>query len=295
MRRLGFRQQRTLANEWMLTGHGLITGRAVGIHLRPAPPDSGLVFLRTDRPQPIAIPALVESVTDTRRRTTLGHPPAQVTLVEHVLSALAGLRIDNATIEISGAEPPGLDGSAWAFVEAIWNAGVVIQPARREIWTVTSPIIVTGSQMSLSLYPACDDELRITYRLDYGPSSSIVRQSHTIALTPDRYRSELAACRTFLLEAEALELKAMGIGSRLSPKDILVFGAAGPIQNPLRFANEPARHKVLDIVGDLALFGHDLRGHVIAYRSGHAQNIELVQTLRRLMVERGEQSLDRAA
>src|SRR5262249_51693491 len=135
---------------------------------------------------------------------------------------------------------------------------------------------------TLALPPADGEGLKISYFLDYGHGSPIDRQVHTQAITPAAFASDVAACRTFLLEEEAAELRRLGLGSRTTVTDLLVFGARGPIANRLRYANEPARHKVLDLVGDLALAGADLCGRVVAYRSGHPLNVELVRALARL-------------
>jgi UDP-3-O-acyl-N-acetylglucosamine deacetylase len=129
------------------------------------------------------------------------------------------------------------------------------------------------------LHPAAGPELTLSYFLDYGPRSPIARQVATHVLTPASFRQDLAGCRTFILESEAAELRRQGLGSRTTTADLLVFGPHGPINNQLRCANEPARHKVLDLVGDLALLGADLCGHVVAYRSGHPLNVELVRVL----------------
>jgi UDP-3-O-acyl-N-acetylglucosamine deacetylase len=189
------------------------------------------------------------------------------------------MRIDNCYISVNAPEPPGLDGSAQAFVDALRQAGVVLQAARRAVWTVRDPVVIEQGGGTLALHPAESNELKITYFLDYGAIGPIPRQTHTQAITPEEFCNQLAGSRTFLLEAEALELQQQGLGSRTTPADLLVFGAGGPVNNRLRFGNEPARHKVLDLVGDLSLFGHDLRGHVVAYRSGHPHNIALVRAL----------------
>jgi UDP-3-O-acyl-N-acetylglucosamine deacetylase len=220
-------------------------------------------------------------VTGTQRRTTLGQPPGQVGLVEHVLAALAGLRIDNCFVELNAPEPPGLDGSARRFVEALCQARPIVQPARREISAVEAPVIVSHNGATLTLHPPERDELRISYILDYGKSSPICWQMHTETMTPDCFMADVACCRTFVLESEAAELRQQGLGLRTTAADLLIFGRHGPIDNELRFANEPARHKILDIVGDLSLLGCDLRGHVVAYRSGHPLNVELVRCLGR--------------
>jgi UDP-3-O-[3-hydroxymyristoyl] N-acetylglucosamine deacetylase len=258
-----------------------LSGASVRLRFRPAPPSTGVVFVRTDLRPVQQIAARVHQVTATQRRTTLGHGHAQVALVEHVLAALAGLRIDNCFVEVNAPEPPGFDGSAQRFVEALRQAGVLLQPARRAIWYVDSPVAVAQNGATLTLHPTPCDRLTITYLLDYGLNSPIARQSHTERITPESFANELAACRTFILEAEITELRRQGLGMRTTTADLLVFGPRGPVDNRLRYANEPARHKILDLVGDLALLNHDLHGHLVAYRSGHQLNVDLVRALTR--------------
>lgn len=279
MFKLSHRQQRTISRSAVVTGVGLLNARDVLLRFRPAEPGTGLVFVRSDLPGRPAIPAAASQVTGTQRRTTLGDGAAQVTLVEHVLAALAGLRIDNCRIEIDGPEPPGLDGSAHGFVQALLEAGVEPQAGRKTVWTVNKPVCVKSGGATLSLHPADNDELTISYMLDYGPRSPIARQCHTQLINPGEFAEQIARCRTFLLESEALALRASGMAGRTSPRDVLVFGERGLIDNTLRWANEPARHKILDVVGDLALCGLDIRGHVVAYRSGHPLNTQLAGEL----------------
>jgi UDP-3-O-acyl N-acetylglucosamine deacetylase len=278
LRRVSFRYQRTIARSAEVSGIGFLTGATVRLRFQPAPPCTGIVFVRTDLRPVVVVPARAQQVTGTQRRTTLGQPPAQVALVEHVLAALAGLRIDNCTVQLNAPEPPGLDGSARGFVDALHGAGTSLQAGRRSLWTVTAPLTVRHNGASLAIYPD-HEEIRITYLLDYGLGSPIARQSHTQIVTPESFANELADCRTFILETEADELRRQGLGARTTAADLLVFGSHGPIDNRLRHANEPARHKILDLLGDLALFGHDLRGHVVAYRSGHPLNVQLARML----------------
>jgi UDP-3-O-acyl N-acetylglucosamine deacetylase len=280
VRVIGYRHQRTLAAPLEIEGVGIVTGARVRIRLLPAPMNSGLVFRRVDEPTAVAFPARTHFVTGTQRRTTLGPPSQGVTLVEHLLSTLAGLRVDNCCIEISGAEPPGLDGSAFGYVAAVVNAGTVEQPARRPIWTTFEPVTVSAAGATITLHPAAEAaELRISYLLDYGAFGVIPRQTCTIDVNPAEFIREISRCRTFVTEAEARALRAQGVGKHLGPGDLLVFGSRGVIDNQLRFANEPARHKILDLIGDLALCGFDLAGHLVAYRSGHALNVELARRL----------------
>jgi UDP-3-O-[3-hydroxymyristoyl] N-acetylglucosamine deacetylase len=280
--KIGHRPQRSLARSVEISGRGLITGFAVAIRFCPAPADSGIVFQRTDLKNVPPIPARADAVSGTARRTTLGREPNQVTLIEHVMAALAGMRIDNCTIEVDGPEPPGLDGSSQGFVEAIVDGGVVLHTAQRGRWAVTEPICLRQGGATLSFYPHSGDELLASYILDYGPQSPIAPQTHSESITPDCFRQNIAHCRTFLLEEEARELQQQKIGAHLTAAEVLVFGSRGPIGNRLRHANEPARHKILDMVGDLALSGMDLCGHVVAYRSGHPLNVEMAKTLSRM-------------
>ncbi len=273
------RRQRTIRRPIEVSGIGFVTGAQVRLRFVPAPPNTGVVFIRTDLHPPAVIHAQVGDVTGTARRTTLGHAPAQVSLVEHVLATLSGMRIDNCRVELDAPEPPGLDGSALRFVEAIQYAGTVLQAAWRPIWMVEKPITVRQNGATLTIHPPEEEGLRISYFLDYGPYLPPARQTHTQKITPATFADELCACRTFLLDSEAIALKQQGLGKRTTPADLLVFGKHGPIDNELRYANEPARHKVLDVVGDLALLGADLCGHVVAYRSGHPLNVELARAL----------------
>ncbi len=275
------RRQRTLRRPAEVSGIGFVTGAQVRVRFLPAPPENGVVFVRTDLTPAVVIPARVDRVTGTARRTTLGDAPAEVSLVEHVLAALAGLRIDNCRVELDAPEPPGLDGSSCGFTNILVDAGIVLQPAWRPIWATDRAVTVSHGEATLTLHPPANNSagLKISYFLDYGPCSPPGRQTHSQWITPGAFLQDLAGCRTFLLEAEASALRQQGIGKRTSVKDLIVFGPRGPIENRLRFANEPARHKVLDIVGDLALLGGDLIGHVVAHRSGHPLNVELARTL----------------
>ena len=279
MRRQTYRYQRTIARPVKVQGVGYLTGATIQLCFRPAPASTGVVFVRTDLRPRTEVPARIDQVTGAQRRTTLGHQPAHVGLVEHVLAALAGLRIDNCYIELNAPEPPGLDGSAEPFVTMLHDAGTVLQDARRCVWTVDAPLVVAHRGATLTLHPAVGDELKISYLLDYGLGSPIGRQAHTEVITPQNFAAALAGSRTFVLESEAEELRRQGLGARTTAADLLVFGPRGPIDNRVRYADEPARHKILDLVGDLALFGHDLCGHLVAYRSGHPLNIELVRAM----------------
>lgn len=279
MIKISHRRQRTIAHSVCVSGVGLLHGRDVLLRFRPADSGVGLVFVRSDLPGRPQICAETALVTGTARRTTLGASPRTVMLVEHVLAALHGLRIDNCFIEVDGPEPPGLDGSSAGFVSALLDAGIDLQSGKKSVWTVDRSVTVRSSGATLSIHPADNEHLTISYMLNYGLRSPIARQSHTQVITPGDFAESIAPCRTFLLESEVAAILATGIGEHASTRDLLVFGPSGVIGNELRWANEPARHKILDLIGDLALCGLDIRGHIVAYRSGHPLNVELAKAL----------------
>lgn len=272
-------QQRTLVQEVTVSGIGFIWGSDVTLRFLPADPDSGVTFVRTDLPGQPQVPAQVQWVARRQRRTTLQTSEANVEMVEHVLAALAGLWIDNCTIEIDAPETPGCDGSSVRFVEALLAAGIAEQPALRPVVELERPYWVRDGEAYLVVCPSNGRDLAVGYNLDYGAKSVIGRQSFFAHIEPDLFTEELAPARTFLLKEEADALRAQGLGSRTSARDLLIFGPEGPIENYLRFPNEPVRHKILDIVGDLSLIGSKLVGHVLAYKSGHRLNVELARRL----------------
>jgi UDP-3-O-[3-hydroxymyristoyl] N-acetylglucosamine deacetylase len=281
MHQVGWRYQRTIEQPVVVEGIGYITGNWSRVRFRPARPNSGVLFQRIDLRDAPIIPARIEHVTGANRRTIIGNAPAQVELIEHVMAALSGLKIDNCIVELTAAEPPGLDGSALCFVEALTEeGGIVLQREKKPIYSVKEPITVTDGRATLTWHPSEEAGLTVSYILDYGYHSPIGCHRHTQRITPDRFLNELAMCRTFLTSSEATTLQQLGIGSNTTAADLLVYGEHGPIGgNSVRFANEPARHKALDILGDFALFPGDLQGHVVGFKSGHALNAVMVRRL----------------
>lgn len=249
------------------------------VRFRSAPVNTGIVFVRSDLPEPKRIPAIVENRIETPRRTTLIHDGARVEMVEHIMAALSGLNIDNCEVWVDGDEMPGLDGSALAFVTALESAGIVEQKAARPQLVIDDITRVGNEECWVEARPARTRVLSVRYRLDYGSESPIGRQTLDMKINPETFRKELAPARTFILKSEADWLRQQGLGSRVTFDDLLVFDDTGPCNNPLRFEDECVRHKTLDLVGDLALSGCDLIGQVIAYRSGHRLNAELVKAL----------------
>ncbi|HEY1600202.1 MAG TPA: UDP-3-O-acyl-N-acetylglucosamine deacetylase [Pirellulales bacterium] len=273
------RQQRTIERSATVAGFGYWSGRDVRVEFRPAAPDTGVVFVRDDLPKPLKIPATVAQRVETPRRTTLRAGGASVEMVEHIMAALAGLRIDNCEVWVNAVEMPGCDGSSLPFVEALSDAGVVNQNADRTTLVVREVTRLGDIDSWIEARPSAGPGMSVKFRIDYGSSTAIGRQTLTLPITPDSFRRELAPSRTFMLKSEADWLVAQGLGSRASTKDLLVFDAEGPIDNELRFRDECVRHKALDLVGDLALAGCDLVGHFVAHRSGHRLNAELVRVL----------------
>jgi UDP-3-O-[3-hydroxymyristoyl] N-acetylglucosamine deacetylase/3-hydroxyacyl-[acyl-carrier-protein] dehydratase len=273
------RPQRTLARSTEVRGIGFFHGNDVTLRFHPAPPDSGIVFERTDLAGRPTIPAQIAQVVPSQRRTTIQQGDAQVEMIEHVMAALSGMRIDNCRIEIDAPECPGCDGSSRDIVEAIETAGADEQERPRQALVIERSFTVREGDAILAAHPGSGEGLTLSYHLDYGSGSPIGSQSYLIDLSPSSFRSQLAGSRTFLLEAEAQALRAAGIGRRTTEADVLIFGRDGVVGNTLRFPDEPARHKVLDMVGDLALLGMDLHGFVVAHRSGHTANAALVRRL----------------
>ncbi|MEM8865593.1 MAG: UDP-3-O-acyl-N-acetylglucosamine deacetylase, partial [Planctomycetota bacterium] len=202
-----------------------------------------------------------------------------VEMVEHILAALFGLGVDNCEVGVTASEMPGCDGSALAFVEAIADAGIQQQALPVQPLVVTEPVRCEDGGKWIEARPPIGEELSVEYNLDYGADSSIAPQWAVAEITPMAFATELAPARTFLLEAEAEAIRAQGLAKHVTAQDLLIFGQDGPIDNQLRYPDECARHKALDVVGDLALAGRPIVGHVVACRSGHRLNADLVRKL----------------
>ncbi len=249
------------------------------VEFRPAEPDTGVVFVRRDMDRPARIKASVTNRLETPRRTTLTAQGGSVEMIEHIMAALAGLRVDNCEIWVNEAEMPGCDGSSQPFVVALDSAGIVEQDALRPQLIVRNITRLGNDESWIEARPASSAGTTIKFRIDYGKDNAIGRQTFQIPLSPESFRRELAPCRTFVLKEEAEWLVARGLGQRATYQNLLVFDHDGPVENELRFRDECVRHKTLDLVGDLALAGCDLVGHFIAHRSGHRLNADLVRAL----------------
>lgn len=271
--------QRTIREPVKVQGRGYLSGVEVRLEFRPAPVDHGIVFVRTDLPGEPAIPATVDHVVARQRRTAIAKGEAVVEMVEHVMAALAGLAIDNCIVAIDGAETPGCDGSSLAFVEALRRTEIVSQDIPAKILKVDREVRVVEGEMSIAIAPSFASSFSIEYELNYPNAPVIGRQRQFFELSEGSFERDLAPARTFVLEHEADLLRAAGIGRHCTPGDLLIFGAEGPIDNELRYPDEPVRHKMLDVLGDLWLAGVRLQGRVTAMRSGHSLNAALVRRM----------------
>ncbi len=266
-------RQQTLAEPVKVSGKGLLLGEDASVVINPAPADHGIVFERLDVTPPVQIPALAMNIAMRARRSTLKIGSVSIETVEHCMSALAGLRVDNALIQIDGPELPCGDGSAALFVEPMANAGMTEQNAPKRIHRITEPLMVEETDAMLAVFPTAEPEFQAIYDLDYGPDNHrIQRQSQTFTSRNGNYRTDIAPSRTFSLKEEAQALWDRGMCRHLSPRDVLVIGDDGPIDNEFRFDNEPVRHKILDLIGDLYLVGCEVHGRFVAHKSGHDLN-----------------------
>jgi UDP-3-O-[3-hydroxymyristoyl] N-acetylglucosamine deacetylase len=291
------RLQRTIRQSVETSGIGFLTGRDVHIRFHPGAVNQGIEFRRTDRPGSPPIPARIEYTVHRERRTAIERDATPVEMIEHVMAALAGLAIDNCIVEVDAPEPPGMDGSSLHFAELLLSAGIVEQAAPRPFVSLNETAFVgePRDESEITYRPAEKPGLSITYHLNYGPRSPIAAQQYTVEITPETFVRELAFARTFVLEKEAMALRAAGYGARTGPKDLLIFGADGPIDNALRAADECARHKVLDCLGDFALLGCDIHGQFSAFRSGHHLNRSMVRKIKARLSERSAERSGRAA
>ena len=285
-------RQQTLARTAMISGRGLFHGVEARLRLLPAEPGSGIVFRRVDLAGKPEVKAHVDNVTSAPRRTVLAASNgAFVETTEHLMSALAGLQVDNCIIEINAPEVPAVDGSCLPFCEAILEAGLNIQSAPRDLLIIDESQGVNdrAGEQWIEIIPSYDGSTTIDYRLDYGPQTAIPSQSFSVSMTPEIFLKEIAPARTFVLKNEVEALQIMGFGKHLTGKDLVVFDTDGSvIDNKLRWPDEPVRHKILDCIGDLALSGQMFVGRVVARRSGHKLNHVMAKTLSTITLRQPE-------
>lgn len=277
------RHQRTIKEKVSFAGIGIHTGQEVVMSFSPAKEGTGVIFARTDIQGIPTVPATIEYVQDASRSTTIGIGSVKIHTVEHVLAALKAYEIDNVLIEVSAAEPPVGDGSSKCFIEMIEKGGIVQQSAMVPIYALSKPVYWSKNDIHIVALPS--QEYRISYTLDYPNSSALKSQYFSIPITSANFKNEIGSCRTFVLYQEVAELMDRGLikGGSLENsvviKDDVIFSKEG-----LKFPNEMVRHKILDLLGDLALVGFPFLAHVIAIRSGHASNQLFAKELFKSMV-----------
>jgi len=303
---MAFQKQHTLKEAISFEGVGLHTGEPSRVVVQPAPENTGIVFVREDFSPSVEIPAQVDYVVDLMRSTTLGMGEVRIHTVEHLLAALVGMGVSNARISVWGPEVPILDGSAKPFVEAIERVGLQPQKAEQQYYVIEEPVHYQDKQRGVDIAALPFEGFRATVMVDYN-SQVLGMQLATLVRWED-FPTEVAPARTFCLLYELEELYHRGLikGGTLDNAIVIVdrhytqeelqrigglFGypdvemvPEGVLNNtPLRFENEPARHKLLDLIGDLALLGAPLKGQIIAMRLGHAANIAFLRTLYKLI------------
>ncbi|MHC4125157.1 MAG: UDP-3-O-acyl-N-acetylglucosamine deacetylase [Planctomycetota bacterium] len=271
--------QKTIKSECRITGKSLFAGEEVKVTFHPASEDSGITFVRKNGDQLVNIKAVAPNICERSRRTTLKKGSVTIETTEHCLAAVTALGIDNLVIEVDGSEMPAPDCSSAEYFKLLSRIGLLEQQAEKKELMITEAVSITEGDGCIYALPYADDVLNITYDLDYAGHTGIGRQLFSCRLTPENFERHLAPARTFLLEAEAKHFQARGIGKHLGPRDILVINSDGPIKNTYRFPDECVRHKIVDLIGDLALVGRAVKGRIVAYRSGHSLNQKLAEKL----------------
>ncbi|MDZ4849106.1 MAG: UDP-3-O-acyl-N-acetylglucosamine deacetylase [Pirellulaceae bacterium] len=271
------RLQQTLASVAHVSGRGYWSGQPVTVSFEPAPANTGIIFKRTDLPGKPTLAAMAQNRVETSLRTRLASGDCSFDMVEHVLAALYAMEIDNCVVQCSANEMPGLDGSALAFALAIERAGLDTQNDTCRTVCIEAPFKIGDDRQWIMALPSAEPGLCCEYRLDYGDNPIIPAATFRAKLSPRLFIDEIAPARTFVTDDEAKNLQNRGVASHVTHRDLLVFGPDGPIDNVLRYEDECARHKLLDLVGDLALSGVALQGKIVAFRSGHILNGKMAQ------------------
>ncbi len=305
-------KQRTVREPVELSGVGLHTGEQVDLKIHPAPGEHGYKFQRTDLDEKPVIPANVDHVVSTERGTTIGKGEAQVHTTEHVLAALYGMQVDNALIEVNGPEVPIMDGSAAPFVQGIESVGYEELKEEREYFVLRENLTYEDPDRDIEMLAVPSDDFRITVMVDYH--SPVLGTQHASMYNISEFKDEIASCRTFVFLSELEELAKSGLikggdldnaivmverevsreylqelahmlGRDEKLEEVKVKGIGILNNSELKYQNEPARHKLMDIIGDLALMGRPVKGHILAARPGHAGNVAFSKLLKEQMQE----------
>jgi UDP-3-O-[3-hydroxymyristoyl] N-acetylglucosamine deacetylase len=262
--------QRTLRRRISCVGIGLHSGNKVHLSLKPAPADFGVRFRRTDRGDH-EVPATVQHLAGIQLATGLSRNDVSVETVEHLLAALVSMGVDNVLIELNSPEVPIMDGSAAPFIYLIQEAGVKRLQSPRRYLKIVRPIALSRGDKRIALFPS--DHFKVTYSISYD-HPMLRHQSRTLRITEESFGEEVAPARTFtfLKDVEMLRQNGLALGGSL--ENAIVLGETGVLNNALRFEDEFVRHKILDAIGDLALVGYPVVGHLVAHRAGHALHTE---------------------
>jgi UDP-3-O-[3-hydroxymyristoyl] N-acetylglucosamine deacetylase/3-hydroxyacyl-[acyl-carrier-protein] dehydratase len=295
--------QHTLQDEISISGAGIHTGQSVTMHIKPAPPNTGITFQRVDLAAKPFVKADVDFVVETNRSTTLENNGARVSTIEHLMAAMVGMQVDNALIEIDGEEVPILDGSAQPFVEALEKAGLQQQNAAKIYYNIEHNITFTDEEKKVEMVALPYNEYRINTLIDFN--SPVLGTQHAAIKSITDFNTNIAPCRTFcffhelewllahnlikggdinnaivVVDKEVTEEQIERISKVFNKKNVQI-SSEGILNNlDLRFPNEPARHKLLDVIGDLALVGFPFKAHIIANRPGHASNVKFARKIK---------------
>ena len=299
--------QRTISKPVSLSGIGLHTGTECTMTFKPAPINSGIKFIRVDLGGNPEIPAIADNVVDISRGTTIGIGEAKVHTVEHVLAAIAGLQIDNINVELDGMEPPIGDGSAISYVNALLEAGIEQQDAPKDYLIIDETVMYSDAARQVDIVALPLDKYRLTVMVDY--QNPALGSQHTGLFDLEKeFVTEFASARTFCFLSEVEDLANQGLikggdldnavvivdrqlnqkqlddlGARIGISEKFVLGEKGILNNKqLRYKNEPVRHKLLDLIGDLALIGVPIKAQILAARPGHKANVEFAKQIRKL-------------
>lgn len=286
------RNEHTIAASCELRGRGYWSGQDVLLVIHPAKRGTGVQLVRSDLPGQPSCPALVQHRHDAALRTNIACGEAKFQMVEHLMAALFALEIDNCIVEINAEELPGLDGSSLSYVQELRQAGLIVQACPRQRLVIHHKFRVGNEQAWIDVSPAHNGESFFEYLLSFDDESPIPRQTHCIELTPDRFIREVSPARTFVTHAQAEQIRASGLAQHVTNQELVVIGQDGPIDNSWRFHNECARHKTLDMIGDLALAGVELVGRFTSHRGGHSLNGELASQLAKLAQQPSSQDGD---
>lgn len=276
--------QRTIKKEAEVKGKGIHNGKPVTVKFIPAGPNSGILFKRVDLPNSPILKADCDCILDGKvspRHTSIGYKEVEIHTIEHLMAALSGLNIDNIVIEIDNSEVPALDGSATDFLRILKEAGIEELDFRRKAFMLREPLWVADGDSFICALPST--KFKISYTLHHDDSPFLKTQYLDIDVDQDIFEKEISPSRTFVLENETKSLLEQGFGKGATYDNTLVVSDKGVVKNKLRFQDEFLRHKILDLVGDLYLLGKPLRAHIIAVKSGHFLNHQLIRKINQLM------------